>query len=68
MIFTNRKTSNSLNAKESDRMDKNERRIVGQALASTQRQAEQLAKLKPGTTAIVEKWNGYYIVTFFEES
>lgn len=65
MIFTNRKTSNSLNAKESECMN---RKIVGQVLASTQRQAEQLAKLKSGTTATVEKWKEYYIVTYYEES
>ena len=67
MIFTNRKTSNSLNAKESE-MIMNERKIVGQVLASTQRQAEQLAKLKSGTTATVEKWKEYYIITYYEES
>jgi hypothetical protein len=44
------------------------RKIVGQVLASTQRQAEQLAKLKSGTTATVEKWKEYYIVTYYEES
>lgn len=67
MIFDARKTSNSLNAKESELYMEN-KRIVGQVLASTQRQAEQLAKLKPGTTATVEKWKQYYVVTFFEES
>lgn len=65
MIFTNRKTSNSLNAKESECMN---RKIVGQVLASTQRQAEQLAKLKPEAKATVEPWKGYYIVTYYEES
>ena len=67
MIFTNRKTSNSLNAKESELYMEN-KRIVGQVLASTQRQAEQLAKLKPEAKATVEPWKGYYIVTYYEES
>jgi hypothetical protein len=65
MIFTNRKTSNSLNAKESE-MIMNERKIVGQALATSKERAEQLAKLKP--CAMIERWKEYYIVTFFEES
>lgn len=65
MIFTNRKTSNSLNAKESE-MIMNERKIVGQALATSKERAEQLAKLKPCAT--IERWKEYYIVTFFKES
>ena len=64
MIFTNRKTSNSLNAKESEMIMN--KRIVGQALATSKERAEQLAKLKPCTT--IERWKEYYIVTFFEES
>ena len=66
MIFDARKTNSSSNAKESEAMET--KKIVGQLLASTQRQAEQLVKLKPGVFAKIEKWKQYYVVTFFEES
>jgi hypothetical protein len=42
------------------------RKIVGQALATSKERAEQLAKLKPCTT--IERWKEYYIVTYYEES
>lgn len=65
MIFDARKTNNSSSAKESDIM---ERKIVGQTLAETKDKAEQLARLKPDTTAVIEKWKNYYVITFFKES
>ena len=67
MIFTNRKTNNSSNAKESDIMVM-ERKIVGQTLTETRYKAEQLAKLKPDVSATIEKWKGWYVITFFKES
>ena len=66
MIFDARKTNSSSSAKESDMYM--ERKIVGQTLTETRDKAEQLAKLKPGVSATIEKWKGYYVVTFFKES